>query len=343
AVAFQYLEVAASCGGPSIWPHRSRIRHWNNGNPFVTDDPRAGGGFILVDDYTTQSVVDCWGELQKATTISHELGHVLGLPDLYDSSQGLLPEQRRWVVGCWSLMAAGSGWGCGTGAEEPWFRPSHMGPWEKHRLGWLFRYEEVTDVLGGEFVLEPVETSEHVLKIPLESDVSSDLLEYLLVEYRVQEGFDEDLPASGVLVYHIDPKLAGNRPCETCAQQYRVSLLEADGNDGLRLTALQGGNRGEAGDAWGVTGSGRLTSTTYPSTHLHSGAVSPVTIYEISIQDGAAHILLSSREVRWTSLIQGFLQTSATPLTAQEREYLDARGNGNGQYDVGDLRAYLKR
>jgi immune inhibitor A len=343
AVAFQYLEVAASCGGPSIWPHRSRIRHWNNGNPFVTDDPRAGGGFILVDDYTTQSVMDCWGELQKATTISHELGHVLGLPDLYDSSQGILPEQRRWVVGCWSLMAAGSGWGCGTGAEEPWVRPSHMGPWEKHRLGWLFHYEEVSDVLGEEFVLEPVETSEHVLKIPLESDVSSDLLEYLLVEYRVQEGFDEDLPASGVLVYHIDPKIAGNRPCETCAQQYRVSLLEADGNDGLRLSALQGGNRGEAGDAWGVTGPGRLTSTTYPSTRLHSGAVSPVTIYEISFQDGAAHILLSSRAVRWTSLIQGFLQTGATPLTAQEREYLDARGNGNGQYDVGDLRAYLKR
>jgi immune inhibitor A len=297
---------------------------------------------IYVDDYTTQSVVDCYGDIQKPTTISHELGHVLGLPDLYDRSQGVLAEQRRWVVGCWSLMAAGSGWGCGTG-EIPWLRPSHMGPWEKDRLGWLSHREEVMDALGEEFVLEPVRTSEHVLKVPLENDIQSDSMEYLLLEYRTREGFDENLPASGVLVYHIDPKVSGNQPCETCQQVYRVSLLEADGNDGLRRNTLQGGNRGEAGDAWGVTGPGRLTNTTYPSTQLHSGADSPVTIYDISIVDGLAHITLSSRAIPWTSLIQDFLGTGAPPLTSQEREYLDERGNGNGQYDVGDLRAYMRR
>lgn len=34
-------------------------------------------------------------------------------------------------------------------------------------------------------------------------------------------------------------------------------LLEGDGNDGLRRNALRGGNRGKAGDAWGVTGPSR--------------------------------------------------------------------------------------
>jgi hypothetical protein len=42
-------------------------------------------------------------------------------------------------------------------------------------------------------------------------------------------------------------------------------------------------------------------------------------------------------------LSQPFLATGAVPLTADERQYLDRFGNGNGQYDVGDLRAYLKR
>jgi immune inhibitor A len=343
AVAFQTLEVAASCGGPGIWPHRSRLAYWNDGEPVPTDDMGANGSPIAISDYTTQSVVDCGGvEVQKATTISHELGHVLGLPDLYDRSQGILPEQRRWVIGCWSLMAAGA-WGCGTDNREAWVRPTHLGAWEKELLGWLGHLEEVEPVLGREYVLRPVQESEHVLKIPLENEVQSDLNEYLLVEYRTQDGFDADLPAPGVLIYHVDPEIPGNQPCEDCPQVYRVGLLEADGNNTLRLNFLQGGNRGEPGDAWAANHPGRLTRSTTPSTRLNSGAESPVTVYDVSILDGEAHITLSSRSIWWPSLLQSFLQTSATPLTPEERAYLDAEGNQNGSYDVGDLRAYLKR
>jgi len=343
AVAFQYLEVAASCGGPAIWPHRSRLQYWNDGVPFVTNDTRPDGSSIVVNDYTTQSAYDCGGvDVQKATTISHELAHVLGLPDLYDRSQGLLPEERRWVVGCWSLMAAGS-WGCGTENRESWVRPTHLGAWSKVRLGWLGQVEEVGSALDQEFTLGPVQTSEHVLKVPLERGEPADSNAYLLIEYRTQEGFDQDLPASGVLVYHVDPRIWGNRPCDTCPQLYRVGLLEADGNNSLRLNFQQGGNRGEAGDAWGVTGPGSLGNNTNPSTRLHSGAASPVTIYDISLQGGMAYITLSSAAVSVSSLIQTFLDTSDTPLTVEEREYLDSHGNQNGQYDVGDLRAYWYR
>jgi immune inhibitor A len=222
-------------------------------------------------------------------------------------------------------------------------RPTHLSPWGKILLGWLGNVEEVGSGLDQEFTLEPVQTSEHVLKIPLEGDHPTGDREYLLVEYRTQVGFDLDLPASGVLVYHIDPKIDGNRPCDTCSQVYEVSLLEADGNNSLRLNFGQGGNRGEAGDAWGVTGPGRLSHNTYPSTHLHSGAASPVTIYDISIQGGVAHINLSTVTVWISSLLQSFLQTAAPALSQEEREYLDSHGNDNGQYDVGDLRAYWYR
>jgi len=50
--------------------------------------------------------------------MAHELGHLwFGLPDLYHlvGGPGEVWEQRRWVVGCWELMAAAA-WGCGTGA-----------------------------------------------------------------------------------------------------------------------------------------------------------------------------------------------------------------------------------
>ena len=42
-------------------------------------------------------------------------------------------------------------------------------------------------------------------------------------------------------------------------------------------------------------------------------------------------------------LLQPFLLTNATPLAAAELTYLDYAGNGNGVYDVGDLRAWLQR
>ena len=342
AVAFEFLEVAASCGGPSIWPHRSRMEYWPDA-AYVTNDLRPGGGAIVVNDYIVQSVVDCGGvEPQKATTIAHEMGHVLGLPDLYDRSQGYLPEQRRWVVGCWSLMAAGA-WGCGTENREEWLRPTHPGAWEKQQLGWLAQVEEVGEGLELEFTLDPVLTSERVLKIPLERGDLADTNEYLLAEYRTKQGFDLDLPASGVLVTHIDPQIPGNQPCSNCPQVYRVGLLEADGNNSLRRTFLQGGNRGEVGDAWGVASSGLIANNTYPSTRLNSGADSPVTIYSISIEGGVAHITLSSVRIATDLLVQGFLDTGASALTTEEQEYLDRYGNGNGQYDVGDLRAYLKR
>jgi hypothetical protein len=68
-----------------------------------------------------------------------------------------------------------------------------------------------------------------------------------------------------------------------------------------------------------------------------------VTIYDISLDGGRAQVTLSTSVVATASLLQSLLGSSATPLTAQEREYLDSHGNGNGQYDVGDLRAYMKR
>lgn len=343
AVAFQFLEVSASCGGPGLWPHRSQLGYWNEGEPFVTDDAGASGEFIKVNDYTIQSALDCGGVgLPKATTMAHELAHVLGLPDLYDRSQGLLPEERRWVVGCWSLMAAGA-WGCGSSDREDWARPTHMGAWEKIRLGWLSGVEVVGTVLDQTFLLEPVQAREQVLKIPLEIGYPPTQGEYLLVEYRTREGFDRDLPASGVLIYHVDPKIRTNNPCELCPQEYMVELLEADGNNTLRSSFLDGGSRGEAGDAWGVAGPGRLTARSYPSTRLTSGSPSPVTIYDISIQDGLAHISLSSFELPTSRLVRTFLGTAGAGLSPEEIEYLDSHGNRTGAYDVGDLRAYLRR
>ena len=344
AVAFEFLEVSASCGGPGIWPHRWVVGGWSDiDSVFITDDLQHDGvNHVRVDDYIIQSAAQCNGtDIQPAGTIAHELGHVLGLPDLYDNTGGLLPEQRLWVVGCWSLMAAGS-WGCGTSNSSAWVRPTHFGAWEKEQLGWLAEIETIDDAMSSDYTLEPVIGSQNVLKIPLEFGDEPDTNEYFLVEYRKKQGFDLDLPSSGVLIYHVDPTVPGNQPGSSVPPWHKVRLEEADGNGSLLLSFPDGGNRGEPGDAWGALGTGRFTHVTEPATKLNSGSYAGVRFYEIALEGDVAHLTISRIPFPLSRLLAQFLVYLGEPLTAEERERFDSAGNDNGRYDVGDFRAYLK-
>jgi immune inhibitor A len=60
---------------------------------------------------------------------THEFGHDLGLPDLYDTSGG------ENGTGFWTLMSSGSWMNDGT--IDIGSKSSHMGAWEKFELGWL--------------------------------------------------------------------------------------------------------------------------------------------------------------------------------------------------------------
>ena len=287
AVAFQFIERAASCGGDGIWPHRSRLRSMA-ARAFASADTGRSGAPILVDSYIVQSTVDCAGAPMTASVIAHELGHVLGLPDLYHAANGILPSQRRWVLGCWTLMAAGA-WGCGDGSTYGvTLRPVHMGPWEKATLGWIDE-QIVGSVREHDYVLEPVQTSGRSLRVPLDTVGH----EYLQIEYRPRLGFDVDLPAAGVLIYHID-LTRPLYPRATDPRVYRVALKEADGDSALRRTALEGGNRGVAGDAWALGGAAAFSNMTNPPLRRNSGLPSTVTIHSIAIRDGAAHVRLST-------------------------------------------------
>lgn len=334
-VAFQFHDISASCGGPGIWPHRGSIQGWT-GAPFVSDDDRSGGGSITVNGYTIQSVVNCSGtEITTAGTMAHELGHALGLPDYRHHVGGVEPEHRRWLIGCWGLMSGGS-WGCHGIDRSTWVRPPHMTPIAKLEMGWLGGVQDVDVGEVQEIALQPVVTSEHVLRIPLRGTA-----EFLLVEFRDKIGFDLALPAAGVLVYHMEP--ARGFPCDDCQRLYPFYLVEADGRGDLLRTALEGGNIGEAGDPFGAAGPVSFTNFTQPSTRLNSGARSPIDFYRIAIEDGVAQLTLSTALIAMERMLAPFLLTSGESLADVERVFLDSSGNQNGRYDVGDLRAYLRQ
>ena len=341
AMAFEFLEIAGSCGGPSIWPHRSGLAPRNDGEPYTTDDPRPDGGFVQIDGYIVQGATDCEGEdVQIANVISHEYGHVLGLPDFYHPTADGGAVGRRWVLGCWALMAAGA-WGCGPVSEHRGlYGPSHMSARSKNVLGWLdFTEVGLEPVRNREYVLDPVQTSGDALRIQLDEGGS----EYLLVEYRAQVGFDHGIPADGVLIYHQDLG-AATRPDPSSGLPYFLALLEQDDNDGLIRNSFEGGNRGEAGDAWGVGGvPNELNSITSPSTRLNDGSATEVTFRSIVVENGQARITLSTQlvvEEQW--IVQFFLEPNSDPLSELELAYVDSEGNRNGRLDVGDLRRWLR-
>ncbi|MEQ1855032.1 MAG: M6 family metalloprotease domain-containing protein [Longimicrobiales bacterium] len=290
-VTFEYLEVAASCGGPAIWPHRWTLGA-RLGAPYRTDDLGASGDTIRVQDYITQGATDCTGtSVQGAGTLAHEFGHALGLADYYhwiDRAAGA--QGRRWVLGCWELMAAGS-WGCGpTTAPTGTFGPTHFTAPLKHELGWL-DYVTVGEVWNEVIELEPVQTSGQALRIPMGSGGN----EFLIAEYRPATGFDQQLPAGGVLFYKQD-LTAARQPDPLSGAPYYLTLLERDANRGLLRMHAEGGNRGEAGDAWAVTGfdGGDLHALSLPALTLSDGTATPVVVHDVSVVNGRARLVVST-------------------------------------------------
>jgi len=290
ALTFEFLEIAGSCGGPSIWPHRWSISGATQAGPYQTNDASANGDQIKVDGYITQSVTDCTGaRVQSANVISHEYGHVLGLPDYYHRTAEGGAQGRRWVLGCWSLMAAGS-WGCGPvdDRDEP-FGPTHMVARSKNFLGWL-DYVDIGEVWNQEIFLDPVQSSGQALRIQMDAVGR----EFLVAELRMRTGFDASIPADGVLFYKQDLD-AALRPDPTTTNPYFLTLLEQDGNRGLTRNFFEGGNRGEATDAWGVDGfSRKLHASTTPQLLLSNGQATAVTVHEVSVVDGRARLVIST-------------------------------------------------
>ena len=425
AVAFLTLENAASCGGNGPWPHASSIANWT-GTPFRSQDLRPNGQPVLVNAYIIQDATSCTGN-QPLTpaVIAHEMGHRIGLPDLYDARLGIGPETRRWVVGCWDLMSAGS-WGCGAGAPPGSKRPTHMGVWSKARMGWVNPTLAV-NVRDREYVLRPANEGGGALRLPLGGGES------LLLEYRVRQGYDVELAASGVVITHVDTT-QGFFAGPAGSLKYGVWTVEGDGDGALMRIASEGGNRGVPGDVWLSTG--LLTSASGQLLRLNDGGLTSVTIHslrvdaaartatirvtttpeiEVASQGGGAWTALSPGERRWRAtggtlpyavaftgtlptglvaqlrgdtivlggtpgevgtytlsgtlvdaagrslplpvstftvaepafaiarLAQAMLRTTGAPLSAAEQALLDRGGNANGRYDVGDLRAYLRR
>ena len=268
---------AANGDSDNFWSHTSRLDSYI----VETNDSAAGGGFIKIDQYSLVPELVGDGSSELAAEIGvfcHEFGHQLGLIDLYDTdyNKAQAGEGVSYGIGIWGLMGLGTN---GADSKSPG-RPTHLCAWSKLRLGWVDPVHE--DELG-ELYLAPVAQSAQIVRV---WDNDERALSYFLLSYRTRQGFDSDLPAEGLLVWHVDERAFDNRN----PLLKLVDLEEADG----RADLDNGVNTGDAGDPFpGESKNTGFATLTNPSSARNDGLPSDVLVTGIRIEATQAVFNLS--------------------------------------------------
>lgn len=268
-------EVDGACGTTNIWAHRFSYKGWT-GDTLATADAAVGGGNIAVNNYVIQGGQGgnaCTSDEPVAMGIAaHELGHAIGLPDLYDTG---FPVPQTQGIGEWGLMGAGN-WQVPT-------RPVHMTAWTKADLGWL---TEV--IINSDTVLDisPIVSSDISYLLPIQNTN-----EYFILANRQPILSDQSLTSGptplgpGLLIWHVDSVLmASRRPFSgnagvNASFPHALSLEQADGLRGMENNF----DRGEPGDAFpGSTSNTIFSIGTSPSSIRNDGTPSNISVHDIT-------------------------------------------------------------
>lgn len=164
----------------SVWPHQWAL---------------TSGALNLELDGVKIDKYACSNELELSNlgkipcgigTFVHEFSHVLGLPDLYDTSAN-----GSWTPSTWSVLDQGP-------YNNDGRTPPAYSVYERYALGWLDPI-----VLSGpdKVSLEAIDSDNIACIIPTGNEN-----EFFLLENRQQQGWDKYLPGHGMLVWHIDFK-----------------------------------------------------------------------------------------------------------------------------------------
>jgi M6 family metalloprotease-like protein len=157
--------------GSLYWPHRASVSHQGKRWPY----------FICGEG---------GDRMGNISVFCHEFGHMLGLPDLYARPEN--PGSEGVSVWCAMSNQAGNG------------RPQHFCAWSKEKLEWI-KPMTIDPTIPQKLILGPIEDSpKECFKVLVRPDGS----EYLLLENRRKKGFDQSLPAEGLLIWRV----VRNRP-----------------------------------------------------------------------------------------------------------------------------------
>ena len=310
-------------GGPAntIWPHRWGIYPQSL---FPSSSSNYSGTVASVT-FDGKRVMDyaCTSELRGSSgsnmcgigTFCHEFGHVLGLPDLYDTSG-----TQSHTLDYWDIMDAGAY--NNTGRTPPTYSV-----YERFFLNYLIPEQKssqanltLNPIYQGKTV--PTNTTNQAFLL---SATTHNLIgnnpspkEFFMLEYRQKTGWDTYLPAEGMCVWHIDYDQTAwdnNAPnnytgsTQTAASHMRVYLIPPTG-----------------------------VGTTPPTTAFTSGSFTPITWAGTDINRALSNITKTTGNITFnfmspnlstTGSINGFSTTLGTPSASQSITITAGNLSGN--------------
>jgi M6 family metalloprotease-like protein len=304
--------------------------------------------------------------------LAHEMGHQLGLPDLYDTQSSMS------VLGYWDLMDFGSGVGvvlADPRSQEPFFVtgvvPGSLSAWSKTFLGWVEpgiaedkrTYTlDATELQEGfpsrQALVVPVNSYEYYIIENRQNDLDGDGAGILLADpgpdstgvvmgpvnqnREFNYEYDWVLPGAGLLVWHIDGIMVRYFIQSDLVNGFSgrrgVSLVEADG-----IPDLGDFNSfyflGSPFDPFFEGNNNRFGDDTYPSSTSGTGCHSHITIGGISGLSNSMNLTVS---YDWSK--QGFPRALGDSLRFGVPSVLvtDATGDRPGRVSAALVRASFK-
>lgn len=267
----------------TIWPHMYYLSASDYGKPLSLDG-------VTVDTYACSSELNGDGNLDGIGTFCHEFSHCMGFPDLYDTSYA------GWFgMGDFDLMCSGSY----NGDSKC---PAGYSAYEKAECGWLTlkdmtNIEQETSIVG----VQPMSADgdAYIIKNKGHED------EYYILENRQKTGWDSYLPASGLMITHVDYDADiwdWNMP--NTSGKYEDANGNTKTNDHQRLTIFRAGKStdeyGDASDLYPYGSNNSLTKISSPAATLHNtnsdgSNYMHIDINNIAVKSGKASFTLSNR------------------------------------------------
>ena len=199
----------------TIWPHNWSVesaRYYGNCT-YSESQCRVGGKKL--DNYAMSGEMS-GSSLGGIGTLCHEFGHVMGLPDLYDTSYGT-NYNNSLTPNDWNIMDGGSYNGDGH-------CPPNYDPWEKEFFGWHTpinpgnQGQNLTLYANGTQNYQAYQITSNGNYV---SPTTSGVRYY--IENRQAQGWDEPLTGHGMLIWKVNfnaSKWTNNEPNNTANNPY---------------------------------------------------------------------------------------------------------------------------
>lgn len=269
-----------------------------------TDASITFNGKLLVGfAYTSELAGKAGNTMCGVGTFCHEFGHVIGLPDYYDTDDSSKP-----TLNYWSIMDAGNYNNNGR-------TPPTYSAYDRFYLGWLTPEQKNTQatltllpIYQG--TTEPASTTNQAFLSAASTHnldgKSPDPSEFFIAEYRKQTGWDTYLPGEGLCIWHVDYNQSAW--ANNAVNVYAGSTQTQASHMHLYLQPLSG-------------------STTSPGDAFTSGSFTPTTWSNVDINRAITNITKSADNITFnfmpakmsaTANFTNFITTYGTPTSSQD-------------------------